>query len=112
MRSCMALERGTRCGFRASLPLRALPSPPHLPQSLPPPLLLLLLLTSLSFLHHSNDERRMYFIDVVKSRLQTDGLPSQPSLRKYSGALDCAKRLYAENGWRGFTRGLTPTLIR
>lgn len=56
----------------------------------------------------------MYPLDVIKSRLQTDGLPSQAgtAAKKYSGALDCARKLYAEAGVKGFFRGVTPTLIR
>ncbi|KAL8293405.1 hypothetical protein RQP46_000106 [Phenoliferia psychrophenolica] len=53
-----------------------------------------------------------YPLDVIKSRMQTDGLPSQGALRKYSSPLDCARQLYAENGLKGFIRGLAPTLIR
>ncbi|KAI5476025.1 hypothetical protein MNV49_000497 [Pseudohyphozyma bogoriensis] len=53
-----------------------------------------------------------YPLDVIKSRMQTDGLPSQKELRKYSGVLDCTKKLYAEGGVGAFTRGLGPTLIR
>lgn len=57
---------------------------------------------------------RMYPLDVIKSRLQTDGLPSQagtPS-KKYAGAVDCARQLWKEAGVKGFFRGLTPTMIR
>lgn len=94
---------------------------------------------SLTQLPCSLHSRRNYPLDVIKSRMvrsfrvvfrpephqpsltsgpslpstqQTDGLPSQPSLRRYASPLDCARQLYAENGARGFLRGLTPTLIR
>lgn len=55
-----------------------------------------------------------YPVDVIKSRLQTDGLPSQAgtAAKKYNGALDCARKLWVEQGPKGFFRGLTPTLIR
>lgn len=67
----------------------------------------------------------IYPIDVVKrcvsrlldtltsrSKLQTDALPSQAASRKYSGALDCARKVWAAEGAAGFTKGLTPTMIR
>ncbi|KAK4054313.1 Mitochondrial carrier protein ymc2 [Microbotryomycetes sp. JL221] len=55
-----------------------------------------------------------YPLDVIKSRLQTDGLPSQSgtSSKRYSGAIDCTKQLYQEQGFKGFFRGLSPTLAR
>jgi len=53
-----------------------------------------------------------YPLDVIKSRIQTDGLPSQSLTRKYSGFLDCAAQLWRAQGAKGFFRGLTPTLIR
>lgn len=57
---------------------------------------------------------RMYPLDVIKSRLQTDGLPSQAGTpaKKYAGAVDCARQLWKEAGVKGFFRGLTPTMIR
>lgn len=56
----------------------------------------------------------MYPLDVIKSRIQTDGLPSQAGTpeKKFNGAVDCAKQLWREAGAKGFFRGLTPTLIR
>lgn len=55
-----------------------------------------------------------YPLDVVKSKLQTDGLPSQAGTpaKRYNGALDCARQTWHEQGAKGFVRGLTPTLIR
>ena len=47
-----------------------------------------------------------------RSKLQTDALPSQAAARKYSGALDCARKVWAAEGAAGFTKGLTPTMIR
>ncbi|PRP89157.1 mitochondrial carrier protein [Planoprotostelium fungivorum] len=49
-------------------------------------------------------------IDVVKSSIQTDNL--QKDKRKFSGAIDAAKKLYAEGGWKRFYRGFTPCLMR
>ncbi|PLW13083.1 hypothetical protein PCANC_05731 [Puccinia coronata f. sp. avenae] len=53
-----------------------------------------------------------YPLDQIKTRLQTDGLPSQPGMRKYAGIRDCARKIWVQEGYRGFLRGLTPTLIR
>ncbi|KAH9446163.1 hypothetical protein MJO29_012500 [Puccinia striiformis f. sp. tritici] len=53
-----------------------------------------------------------YPLDQIKTRIQTDGLPSQKASRKYFGIVDCVQKIYAREGCRGFLRGLTPTLIR
>ncbi|KAH9455706.1 hypothetical protein Pst134EA_023158 [Puccinia striiformis f. sp. tritici] len=53
-----------------------------------------------------------YPLDQIKTRIQTDGLPSQKASRKYFGIVDCVQKIYAREGYRGFLRGLTPTLIR
>ncbi|POW03805.1 hypothetical protein PSTT_10832, partial [Puccinia striiformis] len=53
-----------------------------------------------------------YHLDQIKTRIQTDGLPSQKASRKYFGIVDCVQKIYAREGCRGFLRGLTPTLIR
>lgn len=50
-----------------------------------------------------------YPLDVVKSRLQADGINS---ISKYSGVVDVMKQTYSEEGVRGFYRGLGITLIR
>ncbi|MBZ3883808.1 Mitochondrial basic amino acids transporter [Sciurus carolinensis] len=50
-----------------------------------------------------------YPVDVVKSRLQADGLRGAP---RYRGILDCMRQSYQAEGWRVFTRGLTSTLLR
>lgn len=50
-----------------------------------------------------------YPLDVLKSRLQADGLQAAP---RYRGLLDCARQSYEAEGWRVFTRGLTSTLLR
>lgn len=48
-------------------------------------------------------------IDVVKSRLQMDGVngPSQ-----YRGITDCVRQCYRAEGYKFFCRGLNSTLIR
>jgi solute carrier family 25 carnitine/acylcarnitine transporter 20/29 len=48
----------------------------------------------------------IYFTDVIKSRMQT------APRGYYKGVLDCAHRLYLEEGWRIFFRGLTPAIFR
>lgn len=50
-----------------------------------------------------------YPLDVIKSRLQADGMSG---VVKYSGVFDCLRKSVAEEGWLCLTRGLTPTLIR
>ncbi|XP_041132696.1 mitochondrial basic amino acids transporter [Polyodon spathula] len=50
-----------------------------------------------------------YPVDVIKSRLQADGVGGVP---QYNGILDCVQQSYRKEGWRVFTRGLTSTLLR
>ncbi|XP_012658920.1 mitochondrial basic amino acids transporter isoform X1 [Otolemur garnettii] len=50
-----------------------------------------------------------YPVDVVKSRLQADGLRGAPC---YRGIVDCMRQSYQAEGWRVFTRGLASTLLR
>jgi len=47
-------------------------------------------------------------LDVIKSSLMSDNLQK----RKYFGILDCARKVHAEYGFAGFTRGLVPSLVR
>jgi len=52
-----------------------------------------------------------YPIDVIKSSLQSDEL--ERSRRKYHGIVDCARKLYRdEGGWRRFYRGFSPCMLR
>lgn len=53
----------------------------------------------------------IYPIDVIKSKLQTDALPSQGN-RRYTGAIDAFRQTWRAEGVRGFTKGLLPTMIR
>jgi solute carrier family 25 carnitine/acylcarnitine transporter 20/29 len=48
-------------------------------------------------------------VDVVKSRLQVDGIDGNP---KYKNAMDCVKKSYQAEGAAFFTRGLNSTLMR
>lgn len=50
-----------------------------------------------------------YPLDVVKSKLQSDGFGSE---RKYRHAWDAAAETWREGKIVGFFRGLSPTLIR
>ena len=50
-----------------------------------------------------------YPLDVVKSKMQTDGFGSA---RKYGTWLQCAGDMWAKEGARGFWRGIGPTLAR
>ncbi|KAL7041396.1 hypothetical protein ACKWTF_000755 [Chironomus riparius] len=48
-------------------------------------------------------------VDVVKSRLQVDGMDGKP---KYNGAMDCIRKSYEAEGAAFLTRGLNSTLLR
>uniref|UniRef100_A0A8C5SSK7 Mitochondrial basic amino acids transporter n=1 Tax=Laticauda laticaudata TaxID=8630 RepID=A0A8C5SSK7_LATLA len=50
-----------------------------------------------------------YPVDVIKSRLQADGVGG---VVRYQGILDCIRKSYRDEGPRVFTRGLTSTLLR
>ncbi|KAF9402476.1 Mitochondrial carrier protein ymc2 [Podila epigama] len=52
----------------------------------------------------------VYPIDVIKSKLQTDGFTS--STRQYSSALDCARKTLAKEGAAGFFKGVAPCILR
>lgn len=49
-------------------------------------------------------------IDVVKSRLQTDGMSGDR--RMYDGMIDCFRKSYQNEGTGFLTRGLSSTLLR
>ncbi|KAF7967536.1 hypothetical protein HWV62_31503 [Athelia sp. TMB] len=53
----------------------------------------------------------IYPIDMIKSRIQTDGF-SPSTGQKYKSALDCVRTVWRSDGIGAFTRGLGPTLIR
>ena len=54
-----------------------------------------------------------YPVDVVKSRIQADGIYKDGKFHyKYAGYADCIKKSLTEEGWHFFFRGLTPTLLR
>ncbi|EIN11461.1 mitochondrial carrier [Punctularia strigosozonata HHB-11173 SS5] len=53
----------------------------------------------------------IYPIDVIKSRMQTDGF-SPATGQKYKSTMDCVRTVWRAEGVPAFTRGLGPTLIR
>ncbi|TFK25211.1 mitochondrial carrier with solute carrier repeats [Coprinopsis marcescibilis] len=53
----------------------------------------------------------IYPIDMIKSRMQTDGF-SPSTGQKYKSTLDCVRTVWRTEGISAFTRGLGPTLIR
>jgi len=53
----------------------------------------------------------IYPIDMVKSRMQTDGF-SPSDGQKYRSSLHCVRTVWKSEGISAFTRGLGPTLIR
>ncbi|KAF8915475.1 mitochondrial carrier [Mucidula mucida] len=53
----------------------------------------------------------IYPIDMVKSRMQTDGF-SPSTGQKYSSTWNCVSTVWRTEGIKAFTRGLGPTLIR
>lgn len=50
-----------------------------------------------------------YPVDVIKSRLQADGVGG---VNKYSSIADCVRQSVRREGYMVFTRGLTSTLLR
>lgn len=52
----------------------------------------------------------IYPMDVIKSKLQTDGFTSQT--KQYSSVLDCARKTFYKEGVSGFFRGIGPCLLR
>ncbi|XP_067943458.1 mitochondrial basic amino acids transporter-like [Watersipora subatra] len=54
-----------------------------------------------------------YPIDVLKTRIQKDGLYVDGKFHyKYSGYIDCIRHSVAQDGYSVFFRGLSPTLTR
>ncbi|KAI0092006.1 mitochondrial carrier [Irpex rosettiformis] len=52
----------------------------------------------------------VYPLNLVRTRLQASGSTGHP--QKYTGMMDVVQRTYAKDGWRGFYRGLLPTLAK
>lgn len=52
----------------------------------------------------------VYPLNLVRTRLQASGSSGHP--QKYTGIMDVVQITYARDGWRGFYRGLLPTLAK
>ncbi|KAK4695810.1 hypothetical protein P7C70_g8485, partial [Phenoliferia sp. Uapishka_3] len=52
----------------------------------------------------------VYPLNLVRTRLQAQGTPAHPQV--YAGVRDAATQCYMREGWRGFYKGLTPTLVK
>lgn len=50
-----------------------------------------------------------YPLDVVKSKMQTDGFGAG---QQYKSMTDCFRKTYATEGLIGFWKGIGPTLLR
>jgi solute carrier family 25 carnitine/acylcarnitine transporter 20/29 len=53
----------------------------------------------------------IYPIDMIKSRMQTDGFTPATG-QKYKSTMDCVRTVWRTEGFSAFTRGIVPTLIR
>ena len=52
----------------------------------------------------------VYPLNLVRTRLQASGSTGHPE--RYSGISDVVRKTYSRDGWRGFYRGLVPTLAK
>jgi len=52
----------------------------------------------------------VYPLNLVRTRLQASGSSGHP--QRYTGVMDVARKTYEAGGWRGFYRGLFPTLAK
>jgi solute carrier family 25 (mitochondrial phosphate transporter), member 23/24/25/41 len=52
----------------------------------------------------------VYPLNLVRTRLQASGSSGHPQV--YTGILDVTMQTYKRDGWRGFYRGLFPTLAK
>ncbi|BGP41635.1 hypothetical protein JCM10449v2_005626 [Rhodotorula kratochvilovae] len=52
----------------------------------------------------------VYPLNLVRTRLQAQGTRAHP--QTYLGVRDAAWKCYQREGWRGFYKGLTPTLVK
>lgn len=50
-------------------------------------------------------------LDVAKTLLQTRGTSADPQIRNARGMIDAFKIIWAKDGLRGFSRGLTPRVL-
>jgi hypothetical protein len=52
----------------------------------------------------------VYPLNLVRTRLQASGSSGHPE--RYTGIADVIRKTYGRDGWRGFYRGLLPTLAK
>jgi solute carrier family 25 phosphate transporter 23/24/25/41 len=52
----------------------------------------------------------VYPLNLMRTRLQASGSPGHP--QRYNGVLDVAMKTWERDGWKGFYRGLFPTLAK
>jgi len=52
----------------------------------------------------------VYPLNLVRTRLQASGSEGHP--QRYKGVFDVVQQTYSRDGWRGFYRGLAPTLAK
>ena len=52
----------------------------------------------------------VYPVNLVRTRLQASGSSGHPV--QYTGYRDVIQKTYSRDGWRGFYRGLFPTLAK
>ncbi|KAK7470582.1 hypothetical protein VKT23_002006 [Stygiomarasmius scandens] len=52
----------------------------------------------------------VYPMNLVRTRMQASGSSGHP--QKYSGSMDVVAKTWEREGWRGFYRGLVPTLAK
>jgi solute carrier family 25 phosphate transporter 23/24/25/41 len=52
----------------------------------------------------------VYPLNLVRTRLQASGSSGHP--QRYTGVWDVTMKTYQREGWRGFYRGLFPTLAK
>jgi solute carrier family 25 phosphate transporter 23/24/25/41 len=52
----------------------------------------------------------VYPLNLVRTKLQASGSSGHP--QRYAGVWDATVKTYQSDGWRGFYRGLLPTLAK
>lgn len=52
----------------------------------------------------------VYPLNLVRTRLQASGSSGHP--QRYSGMMEVVQITYAREGWKGFYKGLLPTLAK
>lgn len=52
----------------------------------------------------------VYPMNLVRTRMQASGSSGHP--QKYTGPMDVVAKTWEREGWRGFYRGLVPTLAK